>query len=367
MVSELGERATTAFNKRDFTSRNERSKHSNDYSSSFGGQKIRLHFSNRYGEKPVQLSHITFALQSQGASLKNQSLHTVTFNHGQNSITVVPGAEVISDSINQPVKRSENVTVSVYVKNPTGGLTWHQDASQTTFFAPGIHTKDMGKKAYQKSTNSWFLLSEMEVLNHQPNKGVVIAFGDSITDGYLSQANANHRWPDFLANQLASRHWVVLNEGISGNRILQDTQRFGLSALARLNADVLNKSHVKSVIFLEGVNDIGNGNYDPKTIINGIKQIAVRLHAHNIRLFVGTILPYKGAFYDTPQGQKTRLAVNKWIRHNHDIDGFIDFDKAMRSTQDPLKIKAKYDHGDHLHPNDKGYAYMAKLITDTVF
>ncbi|MFM2477533.1 SGNH/GDSL hydrolase family protein [Celerinatantimonas sp. MCCC 1A17872] len=329
------------------------------------GEKLRLHFSNRFGHSPVTFAQVSVARQATGAAVINNTLHPVTFNHGQTSITVLPGAQAISDSINEPIQANENLVVSVYIKQKAQDLCWHQDAVQTNYIASGDQSKSVDGKVFTKTITSWFWLDGVDVLSEDKTAGTVITFGDSITDGHRSSVDSNHRWPDYLNQRLSanqSHHFVVLNEGISGNRILQDTEKFGISALARLDEDVLSQSNVHSVIFLEGINDIGHGNYHPQTIINGIEQVAEQLHAHNIKLLVGTLLPFKGAKYDTPEGQKTRDAVNHWIRTSKDIDGVVDFAKAMQTAGDPAQLAAKYDSGDHLHPNDAGYKFMASLV-----
>ncbi|MFA6849669.1 MAG: SGNH/GDSL hydrolase family protein [Selenomonadaceae bacterium] len=214
--------------------------------------------------------------------------------------------------------------------------------------------------------DSWFWLEEIEVLADSSTKGTVVTFGDSITDGFQSTPNENHRWPDYFADRIQKESpdfkLAVLNEGISGNRILTDTERFGVNALARLDEDVVLKNNVKAVIMLEGINDIGHGTFDAVKIIDGMKMIISQVHAKGIRIYGCTILPFAGAKYDTPEGQATRESVNNWIRTNSGFDGVIDFDKALRDPENLTKILPQYDSGDHLHPNDKGYQIMANTI-----
>jgi hypothetical protein len=55
--------------------------------------------------------------------------------------------------------------------------------------------------------------------------------------------------------------------------------------------------------------------------------------------------------------------VNTYIRQTHDFDGYIDFDALMRDPSDPTKLKATFDFGDHIHPNDVGTKAMADYVS----
>src|SRR5699024_8024494 len=123
---------------------------------------------------------------------------------------------------------------------------------------------------------------------------------------------------------------------------------------------------VTDVILLEGINDIGNNphTFYPERIIAAMKQIISRVKEQGIKIYGGTLTPFKGAEgdYYTPKGEETRQAVNHWIRNGNAFDGFIDFDKAIRDPKDAKRMLPEYDSGDHLHPNDAGYQVMANAI-----
>ena len=189
--------------------------------------------------------------------------------------------------------------------------------------------------------------------------------------------NQNARWPDELARRLLANPKTadigVLNEGIGGNRILHDNT--GPSALARFDRDVIAQAGVKYVIILEAINDIGHA-YDPgraydvvsaDDLITGYQQMAERAHTHGIKVYFATLTPYSGARYMSPAGEEVRQALNHWIRTTHDIDGFIDFDKATRDPAHPDTFLPAYDHGDHLHPSDPGYKAMGDAIDLNLF
>jgi lysophospholipase L1-like esterase len=214
----------------------------------------------------------------------------------------------------------------------------------------------------------------------------LVAFGDSITDGAHSTVDANHRWPDFLAARLLARGGhkgvAVLDAGIGGNRILHDAGstnvRFGVSALARFDRDVLAQPGVKYVIVLEGINDLGHaGSSAPLSesvtaddLIAGLKQLIERAHEKGIKIFGATLTPFAGMpskTYFTPEKEAIRKAVNQWIRTGKAFDGVVDFEKAVRDPANPDRMAASYDSGDHLHPGDAGYKAMGEAVDLSLF
>jgi lysophospholipase L1-like esterase len=242
-------------------------------------------------------------------------------------------------------------------------------ANQTTYISnPGNHAADLQAKEYVKTVTSWFWLTGVEVIPDEAVKGTLVIFGDSITDGNNSTVNANHRWPDFLAQRIRREspryQLAVINQGISGNRLVTDTPYFGIKGLDRLERDVLQQNRLKVVIFLLGINDIGNGNYDAEQVITGMKEVIKRVRAKGARIYGGTLTPfavYRAGYY-TPQGELAREKVNNWIRTSGAFDGVIDFDQILRDPKRPLMMLSQYDSGDHIHPNDAGYEAMANAV-----
>ena len=206
----------------------------------------------------------------------------------------------------------------------------------------------------------------------------MVAFGDSITDGFQSQTGANARWPNYLAKRLDAAQGAsapaVADEGISGNRVLHNSVCFGVNALARYQRDVLSQPGVKDVIVLEGINDIGfsvtpntgcsvpNTNVTAAQIEAGYQQMISMAHAAGLKIFGATLTPFKGAGYWSPAGEAKREAVNNWIRTSHSFDGVIDFARAVQDRFNPLYMNPAYNSGDNLHPNDAGYEAMANAI-----
>jgi lysophospholipase L1-like esterase len=201
--------------------------------------------------------------------------------------------------------------------------------------------------------------------------------GDSITDGALSTADKDRSWPSFLARRLAAAGGVniaVLNQGISGNRLLRDGA--GVNALARFDRDVLAQPGVKWLMVLEGINDIGIGNRanaaasdaaGADDLIAALKQLIERAHEHGIQAIGGTLTPYEGAAYYSEAGEQIRTAVNQWIRSSGAFDAVVDFDAATRNPEHLRSFREGFNDGDHLHPNDAGYEAMADAIDLALF
>ena len=340
------------------------------------GKAIRLKFSNRFGTEPLKIGKVTVAKSTTGAAIEEDTLHEVHFN-GNETHTIPPGAEALSDLVHLPVAYGDDLAVSVYFPERTGPATWHRLSRQTSYVSnTGDYTSETDGHAFPTEMDAWFYISAVDVYAEPSAKGAIAILGDSITDGHSSTVNANHRWPDFLADRIQQQgkgnRYSVLNAGISGNKILRDSPVYGPNALARLNADVLRQSGITHVILLEGLNDIGHEPHtlDADEIIAGMKQIADQVHAQDVTIFAGTLTPFKGATirnYYTEEGERTRQQVNEWIRTSGYFDGVIDFDEVLRDPNQPLYLHEDYDSGDHLHPNDAGYKAMAEAVDLSMF
>jgi lysophospholipase L1-like esterase len=204
---------------------------------------------------------------------------------------------------------------------------------------------------------------------------VVVTFGDSITEGAQSTNNAFRGWPDRLAERLAAAksNWSVVNAGIGGNRLVR--YGTGPNALARLDRDVFSVPGVKTVILLEGINDIGRGfttlgSQDPVTLealIAADKQIIERCHERGIKVIGALLTPYQGAGYASPAGEQVRTGLNNWIRTGGAFDGVVDFATPTADPANPLTFRADFNLRDKLHPNDAGYQAMANAIDLNLF
>ncbi|HEX3788724.1 MAG TPA: SGNH/GDSL hydrolase family protein [Pseudonocardiaceae bacterium] len=342
----------------------------NTLHASIGGRAARVRLSNAFGATPVVFGHVTIALATgpNTPAARPGSLRDLTFG-GQRSITVPNGGEVLSDPAELAIPTGADLLVTTYVPSPSGPVTYHPDAQQNSFFATdGDVTDNVDGTAFTQTTQVWHYLNEVDVL--APTAlGSIVAFGDSITDGYQSTFGANHRWPDFLAARIAREpahaQFGVLNAGIGGNRLLlDDGGDFGPNALSRFDRDVLAKTGARTMIVLLGINDIQQtpNQTDPNQIIAAHRQLISQARVRGLRALGGTITPFQGWTDYSPTLEATRAAVNSWIRTGGGYDGVVDFDAAIRDPADPQAMLAGYDSGDHLHPDDAGYQAMANAI-----
>jgi lysophospholipase L1-like esterase len=343
--------------------------------SSAAGTMVRVRLTNRYGAGTLIVGRASVALAAGGAALVPGTVRQLTFS-GAPDVTIAPGADALSDPVALRVPALSRLAVSLYLPRPTGPATQHYGAHETNYLAPGSHALDAGPGAFNREVASWYFLDGLLTDSPPRYAGAVVALGDSITAGVNSEPNADATWPDDLARRLtgvAGRTLSVIDEGIGGNRVLNASPCCGPSAIDRFAADVASQPGARDVILLEGVNDIGfsqqtsdltvpHTDVTAEQIIAGDERIIAAAHAAGLGIFGGTILPFEGARYWTPAGEAKREAVNRWILTSGAFDGVIDFAAATRDPSDPLRLNPAYDSGDHLHPDDAGYAAMAAAI-----
>ncbi len=344
---------------------------------SLGGTEIRVTLTNELGVNSLNIAGAAVAIPAtdwNGGAIQPGSSVALTFN-GKPAITIPPGAVAVSDPVKITLAPLSNLAITLSIPGQKiATLTQHDMALQTNYVSAGspidaVTLNDPGKMG------AYDFLKDVEVA--APHGAAVVAFGDSITDGWHSTSGANSTWPDDLAGRLqadpTTRNLGVINMGISGNRVLHDG--WGPNALSRFDSEVLAPPGVKYVIILESINDIGVA-YDStnphdivtaQNLITGIAQMAARAHAHGIKVFGATLTPYMGAKYASPAGNAVRQAVNHWIRTTRQLDGFVDFAKATRDPSNPSAFAPAYDCGDHLHPNDAGFRAMVAAIPLSLF
>jgi lysophospholipase L1-like esterase len=364
---------------------------------SVGGNTVRVQFANTFGRLPLDIGRAAVGIANEQAGLLPSASGPVSFGwssavllragvvpdtnvqlsfDGRASVLIPPGAEVLSDPVALKVRPLQNLAVSIFLPRPTGPATWHADAQQVNFIAKGDHALDSGASAYTTQRRSWYFLDRVDVVKTARDLGAVVVLGDSISDGYRSSDNDNDRWPNDLARRLddpPGPTLSVVDEGIGGNRLLNNSEGYGQSALSRLDRDVLDVPGVKDVVVLEGTNDIQFSHLttaltSPHTevsadqIIAGYKELISQAHAAGLKIYGGTLLPFEGSNTSDAAEERIREAVNHWILTSGAFDRVIDFAKTLADPTDPLRLNPTYDSGDHLHPNDAGYRAMADAV-----
>ena len=365
---------------------------------SAGGGKARVRISNLYGDRPLHIGSARLARRTKDADIDPASDRRLTFA-GNASVTIAPHSAASSDPVDFDVPPISDVAVSFFFPDVTLVTTTHALAVQTSYISNenGDATAEP-KFPAGRTTTSWPFLTGIDV-QAADNASTIVAFGSSTTDGDGSTKDANHRWPDALAERLQEKcpdRFGILNEGIIGNRLLTDDHSphqtggpfsavyedlgpvIGESGIARFQRDVLDQPNVKYAFFVLGINDIlFPGSFVPaaeqvtaKSIIEGNRRLIARAHKSGIRVIMTTIPPFKDVFFRnptilfyTPEKEQVREEVNSWMRRNRgEFDGLVDFDELLRDPADPQRLRSDYDSGDHIHANDAGYVVSGNAV-----
>ncbi|MDQ1025007.1 lysophospholipase L1-like esterase [Streptomyces umbrinus] len=338
---------------------------------SAGGPRVRIRLDNTFAAAPVRIGSATVAVQASGASPRSAP---VPLSFGGAAGTEIPaGAQAFSDPLAFDVPTDANLLVSFHLPGTVTAAPVHSLAVQTSYVStPGDHAADGAPDAYTSTITNWPLLTGVDVGG---GPGSVVLLGDSITDGEKSTRDANRRWPDVLAARLRNQSVVprygVLNHGISANRVVSDrytgdgvsTDTGGVSALHRLDRDVLAQTSARTVVVFQGVNDVRWG-ASAEQVVAGLREIADRARGRGLRVLVATIAPCEGEARCTAAVDAQRVAVNQWIRSGagSGFDGVLDFDEVLRDPERPARILPAYDSGDHLHPGEAGLAALAESV-----
>ena len=348
---------------------------------SIGGSTVRVHLSNAFGAGPIYIGSAHIALRDKDSAIVPATDHALTFN-GRSSVTIPLGAEIISDPVSLTIQPLAQLGVSVFVPNETGAASTHSLGLHTTWVKSGdaISAPDL---ADGDTLRSWYWVSGIDV-QAPADSAAIVAFGDSITDGASSTPDTDGSWPSDLSRRLvanpATANIAIINEGISGNQVLNDGA--GVNALARFDRDVLAEPGVKWLMILESINDINiasrppNPNFPAPTpptivppltaddLIGGLKQMVLRAHDHGIKVIGCTLTPFGNA---NEKAETMRQAVNAFIRTPGSFDAVVDFDQVIRDPADPRQFRAGYNNFDKLHPNDAGYKAMADAVDLSLF
>jgi lysophospholipase L1-like esterase len=351
-----------------------------------GGRGVRIRFTNEYGTAPLAIGAAHVGLATPGGGIRPGSDRVLTFA-GSPTAVVPAGAPILSDPVDLSPPALSRLSISLHLSGRVETCTCHGTPAEAGWTIPGDATAAPDLPAAATPLPVRALISAVEVLSDRPAKAVVV-LGDSITDGVGSTPGADRGWPDLLAERLVERGWPavhVSNQGISGNRVLNDG--FGDSALARFDRDVLATPGLGHVVVSEGGNDVlvsfaprdddgppaeflASFPGEPVTaddVIAGYRQLIARAHGHGVTICATTITPFGGSDLATPEGENARQAINAWIRTSGAFDGVLDFDAAWRDPARPDRIEDGLHAGDHLHGDDAGHRALADAVDLSLF
>ena len=339
------------------------------------GSALRVALSNSFGFAAVRVDAAHVASHQAGGSIDADGGRHLTFG-GRPWVVLPPGAQVYSDPIAFDVKAQADLAISLYLEADSGPTTAHPIGLRTAWLAPGNQVS-AARLRDATTFNSYLWLAGIEV-SAPTRAATIVAFGDSITDGFSTTPDADLSWPSILARRLGAQRnqapRAVINMGISGNRVLREGA--GSSALARFDRDVLSRPGTRWVLLLEGINDIGflafAGNnpaeqLTAEDIIAGYRMLIDRAHLHGLTVIGGTLTPFEGVPTWSEAAERMRQQVNQWIRTSGAFDAVVDFDAATRDPAAPTKLRPEFDSGDHIHPNDAGNKAMADAIDLKLF
>ena len=332
---------------------------------SIGGDVIRLKLSNIYSMQPVEIRSIYIAHAKDSFSIDAKSAQYFKFSNSYK--TIIPaGKQIVSDALKFKLRNLERVAITINYTSAPEVPTVHMGSRTTSYIMKGVTNAHSNfEKAFRE--NHWYNISGIDVYTMSNNMSAIAIMGNSITDGKCSTDNAQNRWPDVMSEMLQLKHKItnqgVLNLGIGNNRVTVPGG-FGALAKERFDRDILMQSGVKKVIIFEGINDIGaakSGNSETvaRQIIESIQGMVRKAKARKMKVYLGTITPFKGAGYYSHFHEAARLYVNDWIRSQaKNVDGILDFAKLLQDPNDDRRMKREYASNDWLHPNPAGYKAM---------
>ena len=340
---------------------------------SIGGDVIRLKLSNIYSMRPVEIRSIYIAHAKDSFAIDAKTAQY--FKFGNSYKTVIPaGKQIVSDALKFKLRNLERVAITINYTSAPEVPTVHMGSRTTSYIMKGVTNAHSNfAKAFRE--NHWYNISGIDVYTMSNNMSAIAIIGNSITDGKCSTDNAQNRWPDVMSEMLQLKHKItnqgVLNLGIGNNRVTVPGG-FGALAKERFDRDILMQSGVKKVVIFEGVNDIGaarSGSSETvaRQIIESIQGMVKKAKARKMKVYLGTITPFKGAGYYTHFHEAARLYVNDWIRSQaKNVDGILDFAKLLQDPNDDRRMKREYASNDWLHPNPTGYKAMGIYAADIV-
>ena len=342
---------------------------------SIGGDMIRLKLSNIYSTEPVVIRSIYIAHAKDSFAIDPKSAKYLKFSN-QYKVTIPAGKSITSDALPYDLKPLQRLAITInYTSAPTVP-TVHMGSRTTSYIMKGVTNAHSNfEKAFRE--NHWYNISGIDVYTMRTDLSSIAIIGNSITDGKCSTDNAQNRWPDVMSEMLQLKYKItnqgVLNLGIGNNRVVMPGG-FGVLAKERFDKDVLAQAGVKKVIIFEGINDIGaaKSGYSEtvaRQLIESYQAMIKKAKARRLKVYLGTITPFKGAGYYSPFHEAARQTVNEWIRNqakNKEVDGILDFAKLLQDPEDDRRMKKEYVSNDWLHPNPTGYKAMGTYAAEII-
>ena len=342
---------------------------------SIGGDMIRLKLSNIYSTEPVVIRSIYIAHAKDSFAIDPKSAKYLKFSN-QYKVTIPAGKSITSDALPYNLKPLQRLAITInYTSAPTVP-TVHMGSRTTSYIMKGVTNAHSNfVKAFRE--NHWYNISGIDIYTMRTDLSSIAIIGNSITDGKCSTDNAQNRWPDVMSEMLQLKYKTtnqgVLNLGIGNNRVVVPGG-FGVLAKERFDKDVLAQAGVKKVIIFEGINDIGaaKSGYSEtvaRQLIESYQAMIKKAKARRLKVYLGTITPFKGAGYYSPFHEAARQTVNEWIRNqakNKEVDGILDFAKLLQDPKDDRRMKKEYVSNDWLHPNPTGYKAMGTYAAEII-
>lgn len=335
---------------------------------SIGGARVRVRFSNEYGNAPVTMNAVHLAVPTTTHSIDGASTRPLAFS-GMPSVTIPMGETVTSDPLDFPIAAQSNVAITIAFGQTPSDVTGHPGSRATSYIAAG-NAVGAASLPSPVPTEHWYYIVGMDVEASKACRAVV-ALGDSITDGRGSTTDANNRWPDNLSRRLRvngpTAGVAMINQGIGGNAMVAGG--LGPTAVSRYLRDVLEQPGVRWVVVLHGVNDIGGASSASiaQNLIDAYEGFVSAARGRAVYVYGVPILPFGGSSYDSVIHEQARQAVNAWIRTPGNFDGLIDVEAAVQDPANPTRLLPAYDSGDHLHLSVAGYQRMAEAIDLAMF
>ncbi len=333
---------------------------------SIGGDVIRLKLSNIYSMQPVVIRSVYIAHAKDSFAIDAKTAKYLKFGDSYKA-TIPAGKSIVSDALAFNLKNLERVAITInYTSAPTVP-TVHMGSRTTSYIMKGVTNAHSDfSKAFRE--NHWYNISGIDVYTMRTDMNAIAIIGNSITDGKGTTDNGQNRWPDIMSDMLQLKYKItnlgILNLGIGNNRVTVPGG-FGTLAKERFDRDILGQAGVKKVIIFEGVNDIGaargNSEVIARQLIECYQVMIRKAKAHQMKVYLATITPFRGAGYYTPFHEAARQTVNEWIRSQaKNVNGILDFAKLLQDPMDDRRMKREYQSGDWLHPNPAGYKLMGE-------